>query len=63
MGEKEECKMLEENKKKQQSGFSVMNTDELYEINGGDGGFEPTEPSKSLNGGPIQGPSVSASFK
>lgn len=48
--------MLEENKKEQQSGFSVMSTEELYEINGGDSDYEPAKSSKSTGGIPKQGP-------
>ncbi len=55
--------MFEENKKEEKSGFSVMSTDELYEVNGGNGEFEPTKSSEVSKGGPSQGPSVSAAFK
>ena len=58
--------MLEENKKEQQSGFSVMSTEDLYEVNGGDGEFEPaklTKTSKSSGGIPSQGPTVTAGYK
>lgn len=58
--------MLEDKPKEQQSGFSVLSTDELYEVNGGDGEFEPaklTKTSKSSGGIPSQGPTVAAGCK
>ncbi len=55
--------MLEENEKEQQSGFSVMSTEELYEINGGDQEVGQPKSAKSGYGTPTQGPNISTSLK
>lgn len=51
--------MFKKNKKEEQSGFSVLSTEELYEINGGEGENEEFRlPEKQPSRG-IQLPSVS----
>ena len=55
--------MLEENEKEQQSGFSVMSTEELYEINGGDQEVGQSKSAKSGYGTPAPSPNVSTSLK
>ena len=55
--------MLEENKNETQSGFSVMSTEDLYEINGGEADVESIKTTKSSNRFSSQGPSVTAGYK
>lgn len=55
--------MFEKKQKKEQSGFSVLSTEELYEINGGENGNTKFKLSEKESSRSIQSPSASSYVK
>ncbi len=55
--------MFKKNKKEEQSGFSVLSTEELYEINGGEGEYEVFKLPEEQPSRGIQLPTVTSNVK